>query len=50
MKSFAIAAALGATVAAATPSSPLAPRSSTLPEVVVKGNGKVIIPENDSTD
>ncbi len=41
MKSFAVAAAIGATVAgASTIDSPLAPRSSSLPEVTVKGNGK----------
>ena len=41
MKSFAVAAAIGVTVAGASKfTAPLAPRSSTLPEVVTKGNGK----------
>lgn len=39
MKSFAVAAAVGATVVGASVA-PLAPRASTLPEVTVKGNGK----------
>lgn len=39
MKTFAVAAVVGATVVGASVA-PLAPRSSSLPEVTVKGNGK----------
>ena len=46
MKSFAVAAAVGATVAGASVA-PLAPRASSLPEVTVKGNGRNISTPND---
>ena len=49
MKSFAVAAAVGATVAGANVA-PLVPRSSSLPEVTVQGNGgNTFTPVNEFT-